>query len=398
LLLYWPHARIARRHNNDNRHERVFRLIPRHDPVMALRLNRQLMAVYSYLLVWGGVLLAMQMGIYASHTPHVPLFSSLLAFNIAVFIVIRSGVSKILPDPSLTIPQMLCAIVLVTILLHYADEMRGAMISIYFMVMMFGVFALDRAKMIAMSAVVLAAFSALIVYEYVYTPEQLVFGILFGQWSILLLGLIWFVFVGGYIHNLQQRIREQRESLRDNHSRLEDTNRQLRDTMAQLEEIAVRDSLTGLYNRRHFIDRLEESLALAARSGEPCYLALIDLDHFKAVNDQHGHQVGDAILQRFAILARDTLRRSDVLARYGGEEFIVLFPEGSASDIADVLERLREHFALSRHDDLVKGLRVTFSCGLAEWRPEDTCDTLTQRADEALYASKHAGRNQLHVS
>ncbi|WP_229145968.1 diguanylate cyclase [Alcanivorax sp. 1008] len=365
---------------------------------MALRLNRQLMAVYSYILVWGGTMLAMQLGIFSYDTPHKPLFASLLVFNAIVFALIRSGASKIFSDPSLTIAQMLSAITLVTALLHYAEEMRGAMISIYFMVMTFGVFALDRTKMIVMSAVVIVAFTGLIVYEFIYSPKLMVFSLAVGQWMILLLGLIWFVFVGGYIHNLQQRIREQRESLRDNHSRLEESHTQLHAAMEKLAEIAVRDSLTGLYNRRHFIERLEEAIAIANRSREPFYLALIDLDHFKQVNDLHGHQVGDEILVRFSTLARQTLRRSDVLARYGGEEFIVLFPDGGREGITEVLERLRESFAAMSHDDLVPGLKVTLSAGLAGWRPEDNSDSLTRRADDRLYAAKHQGRNRLQAS
>ncbi|PKM21785.1 MAG: GGDEF domain-containing protein [Gammaproteobacteria bacterium HGW-Gammaproteobacteria-14] len=356
------------------------------------------MAVYSYSLVWAGIFMGMQLGIFSPDTPHLLLFGALLAFNMLVYFLIRTGVSTLLDDPSMTVAQMLSAIVLITLLLHYAEEMRGAMISIYFMVMTFGVFALDRRKMIAMSGMVMLAFSGLIVYEIIATPEKVIFGIVFGQWSILLLGLIWFVFVGGYIHNLQQRIREQRESLRDSHSRLEETYIQLSEAMERLAEIAVRDSLTGLYNRRHFIDRLEEAIALAERSGDSFHLALIDLDHFKKVNDSHGHQVGDNILQRFANIARQTLRRSDVLARYGGEEFIVLFPEGGAEDIAEVLERLRENFSTLIHDDLVAGLRVTLSAGLANWRPGDNADNLTLRADEALYTAKHKGRNRLEVA
>lgn len=365
---------------------------------MALRLNRQLMAVYSYFLVWGGTMLSVQLGIFTHDTPHQLLFISLLAFNAVVFVLIRSGASRIFSDPSLTIPQMLSAIALITALQHYAEEMRGAIISLYFMVMTFGVFALDRSKMIVMSAVVMSAFTGLIVYEFIYDPQHLVFALIVGQWSLLLLGLIWFVFVGGYIHNLQQRIREQRESLRDSHYRLEESHQQLHGAMEKLAEIAVRDSLTGLYNRRHFIERLEEAIAIAERSQEPFYLALIDLDHFKQVNDLHGHQVGDEILIRFSALARQALRRSDVIARYGGEEFIVLFPEGSGDDIAEVLERLRETFATMPHDDLVSDLRVTLSAGLAGWRPEDDADSLTRRADDALYAAKHQGRNCLQLA
>lgn len=376
----------------------MFRLIPRDDPAMALRLSRQMMAVYSYFLVWGGTLVGIQLGVFLDDTPHLPLFASLLAFNALIFIVIRSGLSRAFQDPSLTIPQMLSAITLVTVLLHYAEEMRGAMISVYFMVMTFGVFALDRRKMLAMSLVVLSAFTGLVIYEAIYSPERLLFAIVIGQWSILALGLIWFVFVGGYIHNLQQRIREQRESLRDNQARLQEANIQLRETMEKLADIAIRDALTGLFNRRHFIERLEEAIASAERSGDTFHLALIDLDHFKQVNDRYGHHVGDAILQRFAATAREQLRRTDVLARYGGEEFIVLFPEGTAEGIAEVMERLRQTFANQRYDDLVPGLTVTLSAGLSRWERGDDADSMTRRADEALYRAKHQGRNRLETA
>ena len=376
----------------------MWKLIPADNPAMALRLNRQLMAAYSYCLVWGGTLAGIELGIFSSQVPHTLLFGSLLAFNLLVYLAIRSGLSEMCDDPSLTIVQMLAAILLITLLLHYADELRGAMLAIYFMVMTFGVFALDRRKLLLMSAVVLAAFTSLIIYEALVTPHHLVYGLVVGQWSILALGLIWFVFVGGYIHNLQQRIREQRESLKDNQVGLEATNAQLHDAMTRLADIAVRDELTGLYNRRHFIERLEHAVALSERSAQPFHLALIDLDHFKQVNDQHGHVTGDVILQRFAALARDSLRRSDVLARFGGEEFIILFPEGQQQDIADVLDRLRGRFATQSQDDLVAGLRVTLSAGLAAWRPGDTADSLTRRADEALYAAKHHGRNRLEIA
>lgn len=366
--------------------------------MMALRLSRQLMAVYSYFLIWGGTALGIQLGIFPSHTPHVFLFVPLFVFNVLVFTLIRSGVSRMFVDPSMTIPQMLAAIGLITALLHYAEEMRGAMISTYFMVMIFAVFSLGRGKMIVMSALVMVAFSSLIAYEIFYTPQQLILAQAVGQWSILLLGLIWFIFVGGYIHNLQLRIREQRESLRDNQSHLEDSNQQLREVMTKLAELAARDSLTGLYNRRHFIERLEELVAATERTGGTFHLALIDLDHFKLVNDQHGHQVGDEMLLRFAKAARGALRRTDVLARYGGEEFIVLFSQGDSADIAEVLERLRQNFASLHHDDLVTGLRVTFSAGLATWRSGDDATSLIQRADEALYKAKDLGRNRLQLA
>jgi diguanylate cyclase (GGDEF)-like protein len=297
----------------------------------------------------------------------------------------------------MTMAQMFGAIVLITVLMHYAKDMRGSMLSIYFMIMTFAVFALGRGKMIAMSAVITAAFSTLITYEYLHAPEQLILAQAIGQLLILMLGLAWFVYVGGYIHNLQLRIREQRESLRDNQLRLEESNQQLRDAMGKLAELAIRDHLTDLYNRRYFIERLEEIIANSERSHDSFHLALIDLDNFKQVNDQYGHQVGDDVLMRFAQVAYDSLRRTDVLARYGGEEFIVLFPQGSTAGITEVLERLRKKFAELSHDDLIPGLQVTLSTGLTAWQQGDDANSLIQRADKALYKAKDLGRNRLHV-
>lgn len=102
---------------------------------------------------------------------------------------------------------------------------------------------------------------------------------------------------------MQTRVRDQRENLRDAHRRLE--------------AIAVRDDLTGLYNRRHFLERLEEEISLANRNHTSLYLAIIDLDHFKQVNDNHGHHSGDEVLSRFGRIASQSLRKSDLLARYG---------------------------------------------------------------------------------
>jgi len=363
---------------------------------MTLRLNRQLMAVYSYFLIWGGTVLGIQLGLASPDTPHLFLFASLLTINAVIFALIRSGASRVFADPSMTMAQMLAAIALITILMHYVANMRGAMLSIYFMIMTFAVFSLGRGKMIAMSAVIMAAFSALLGYEHLHAPDELILAQAIGQWVILLLGLAWFVFVGGYIYNLQLRIREQRESLRDNQLRLEESNQQLREAMSKLSELAVRDHLTGLYNRRHFMERLKESIAVSERSHDAFHLALIDLDNFKLVNDQHGHQVGDEVLLRFAQVARDALRRTDVLARYGGEEFIVLFPHGNTEGITEVLERLRQTFADLRHDHLISGLQVTLSVGLTVWQQGDDANSLVQRADKALYKAKDLGRNRLH--
>src|SRR5690606_31972532 len=146
---------------------------------------------------------------------------------------------------------MVLATLAVTVILHYTSDIRGAMQSIYFMVLTFGVFALDRLRMFAMSLLILISYSSLCAYEWIPHPQSWFFGITLALWTILALGVAWFVDVGGRIYTLQQRSGEHPLTLRDNQQRVTDANAQLHRAMMRLEEIAVRDELTGLFNRRH---------------------------------------------------------------------------------------------------------------------------------------------------
>lgn len=376
----------------------MFAFIPRDDHRMALRLRRQMMAVYSYFLVWAGTFVGMQLGLFADHTPHLLLFGLTLGINVVIFALIRSGFSTRWRDPALTVPQMMLGIVLITLLLNYSRELQGAMLAIYFMVMTFGVFALTRIQMILMSLFVLACYLAMVLWRWYFSDGGILFSITFGHFSILALGLFWFVYVGGYISNLQHRVRRQRTVLEQQRTHLEDTNRQLEGALGRLEEIAIRDPLTGLYNRRHFLERLEQELARAERTGQAFHVALIDLDRFKDINDRYGHNAGDEVLRRFADVARETLRKSDLMARYGGEEFIVLFPDGRVNDIVAVMDRLRNGFSALEYGEALRNSQVTLSAGIADWAPGETSDSLIDRADRALYQAKKDGRNRIETA
>ncbi|GIX30556.1 MAG: hypothetical protein KatS3mg124_1028 [Porticoccaceae bacterium] len=155
--------------------------------------------------------------------------------------------------------------------------------------------------------------------------------------------------------------------------------------------------LTGLYNRRFADEALALGVAAAARRGEPYAVALLDLDHFKALNDTHGHRAGDQALAAVAAEFRRTLRRSDVVCRYGGEEFLVLMPGTSLAQAVEVVDRLRaavERLLLDLPDG--RRLQITLSAGVAA-HPEQGADpdNLVRWADTALYAAKRAGRNRV---
>ena len=160
----------------------------------------------------------------------------------------------------------------------------------------------------------------------------------------------------------------------------------------RLEELSVTDELTSLANRRYLMQKLEEEVRRSARTGHLFSLLMIDLDHFKEVNDRYGHQTGDEVLKRCAAILREGVRGIDFVARYGGEEFCALLLETSPTGARRAAERLRR--AVKALPDPVP----TISIGVAFWEPSGSADDLLRRADEALYKAKEAGRDRVIVS
>ncbi|KPK65900.1 MAG: hypothetical protein AMK73_01570 [Planctomycetes bacterium SM23_32] len=157
----------------------------------------------------------------------------------------------------------------------------------------------------------------------------------------------------------------------------------------ELEELSVTDELTCIANRRRFAQKLAEEVCRSGRTGHILALLMADLDHFKRVNDELGHQVGDDVLRRCAACLKGNLRTTDFVARYGGEEFCVLLLETSPEGARHAAERLR--LAVAAEPDPMP----TISIGLAVWEPGMEADELLSRADEAMYAAKQAGRNRV---
>ncbi len=160
-----------------------------------------------------------------------------------------------------------------------------------------------------------------------------------------------------------------------------------------LRELSDTDDLTGLANRRRLMQRLEEEMSRARRHGYLLSLLLLDLDHFKRVNDTWGHLKGDQVLRDIATLCHATLRQEDVVARLGGEELAILLPMTPLTDAMRLAERLRQRIA--DHDFGLDRRVVTASLGAAEYRHGDTLETLIERADQGLYVAKDEGRNRV---
>lgn len=181
-------------------------------------------------------------------------------------------------------------------------------------------------------------------------------------------------------------------------TRLTDSRRKLAASFEQVQQLASHDELTGTLNRRSLMAALERERSRAERSGAPFSIAMIDLDHFKRVNDTHGHAAGDEVLRGIAATVHDTMRATDVFGRYGGEEFLMILVGVAPALALEAMERIRAAVAAKNWSSIAPVLSVTLSAGIASHRKGETIEQLLHRADQALYQAKDAGRNTIIAS
>jgi diguanylate cyclase (GGDEF)-like protein len=194
------------------------------------------------------------------------------------------------------------------------------------------------------------------------------------------------------------RVRELNERL----ATLESANLDLLVKNSALSEISARDSLTGLYNRWYVMEKIDSEMNRSLRHGCPISLIMMDIDHFKQVNDSFGHIAGDGVLRSVGQVLRDSCRVYDVAGRYGGEEFCIVLPETRIGNTSVVAERIRERLAASRFEIGEDSVVVTASIGIAgiesvEAEAGLSPSSLIDRADQALYSAKNHGRNRVEM-
>jgi diguanylate cyclase (GGDEF)-like protein len=199
-----------------------------------------------------------------------------------------------------------------------------------------------------------------------------------------------------------EMMRERQEALSKANADLEALNASLTEAnvvrialVDQLERQTYEDALTGLANRRRLDLRLAESFALVQRHGRPLAVAVADLDHFKRVNDDHSHAVGDAVLKALATLLQSQVRQTDLVARYGGEEFVLVLSETDAESARLVCEKVRVAVEEHHWSGLAPGLALTVSIGYCADTSLDSAERMLAAADAELYAAKAAGRNRV---
>lgn len=291
-------------------------------------------------------------------------------------------------DPSLTEAQVLVALAWQPLLLAQFDSARGVMMVFYVLILLFGVFQLTPKVFVRCAIFAFFGFAAMLLFE-AYRMPMLDSSMAWLQVWVLFILLVWLCLFSSYVQAMRKRMRQRRFALQAH----QDT---LRGMMRQLEDLVATDELTGLFNRRHFLRVATRELEHTAPGGQHG-LALIDLDHFKRINDAHGHAAGDRVLQTFAAVARACLRDGDIIARYGGEEFVLLLPNTDADQFTACCERLREAFAKAEPVG-VKLENLSLSAGMTLLVAGDDLDEALQRADQALYQAKRGGRNRCDAS
>lgn len=302
---------------------------------------------------------------------------------IAVYAAIRSGWSRRFKDPALTLAQILYAITCCAAAFVIAGPARGVTLPILAIILMFGIFGLTTRQMLGVLVYSLVAFgvaSGVVAARDEPDYPPVVAAAYVGMVVVVLLSSTF----------LTTRVQSTREHLRRQKA-------ELAQALEQIRQLATHDDLTGLLNRRAMLDRMQLEQRRSLRSGSPLLIAQLDIDHFKAVNDTHGHAAGDLVLQSFADTVRRNVRDTDVLARWGGEEFVLLLCDTPAADAVALMERLRQAVQAMQVPVAQGGqpITVTVSIGLARHTPADPLAGTLERADRALYAAKAGGRNRV---
>ncbi|MES2151177.1 MAG: diguanylate cyclase [Pseudomonadota bacterium] len=312
---------------------------------------------------------------------HVAVLATLCLLTTGSFYAImRSGLNQRCSEPTLALPQMLVAQSMIAATYGISGPVRGATIVMLVLVMVFGMFNLRVSRVRLMGAYTIAVMGLVMAWRANTDPQHYRPDI---EW--LHFGLVATVMLA--ISQLSVQLMEMRTRLKSQKLALEGA-------LAHIQEMATRDDLTGLINRRCMLALLREHAMRLARGGPAFYIAMVDLDHFKLVNDSYGHAVGDEVLCAFARHARAILRNTDIIGRWGGEEFLLLLPETPPGEPTVGVERLRAGLALAAVSVAEPQLRVAFSAGFTRYIDGEPLDDTIERADRALYGAKAAGRNQ----
>lgn len=281
-------------------------------------------------------------------------------------------------EKNLRMPITLCSIGIMLFVAYLEPVTQLAFVPFLFLIMAFVMPRFLPRTILLLALITLIGYASVVAAHYVRHGSNAIFVLESVQLLVLAVTLPGFALLADRVQRL--------------HNALFKANRKIRN----IEEDAQRDALLGCFNRRYIVAALEQQKRLADETGTPLCLAVIDLDHFKRINDEAGHLGGDEVLRTFARIAQNNVRAGDIFGRYGGEEFLLVLPDTSLLAALNVAERIREQVEHFAWDKKLRN-RVTVSIGLTQQIPGESVLDLFSRTDTAMYMAKQGGRNQVVV-
>lgn len=355
---------------------------PKH--AQKLRIKRCVLASTNYLLLLGALLLleAAQV-IQISKVELCFLILTSVGIISALLLTFLSGLNLKFSDPSLTGVQLLACIIWGEILIVLYPEIRPQLLILFFPAYSFGFLRLTKKQYLSFFCFIFILYLATLIVEYFWLRTNLNVASEVVLMICFMTSIGWFTYFGGLINRIREKLHHQSNT----------------------------DFLTQQYNRKYAISLLNYLHVLCDRYQGYYSVVLIDIDHFKNINDQFGHPFGDKVLQHFSNVISKTLRGSDfllskpdshsllnsvsdsVLARYGGEEFIMILPHTTANLAKSLCERIREELGAQKSIGQNE-ISITFSAGIATYKQSDSLEMLLTKADKALYHAKNSGRDK----
>lgn len=300
------------------------------------------------------------------------------------YALIRSGWSRKCPDPAMTVPQMLFALTSAAVAYTLLGPGRGAVFPVVMVVLMFGMFQVSPRQMRWLSVYAVLLFGAAMGLMVARQHPAYPVAIEVGHFLLVATMMPAVSLLAGRLSRLRHRARLQRAELAQ--------------VLARLREHATRDEHTGLINKRHMQELMEQERQRCVRSGQSFCIAMLDIDRFKSVNEAHGYTVGDAVLRAVAQEALRHVRLCDVLCRWGGEEFVLMMGDARAPLARGGLERLHQKVSALRILHGTAAVGVTLSAGLAEHLAGESVMQTLERAERALEEAKSQGYDRVVVA
>lgn len=331
-----------------------------------------------YIVNLGVIMHSVHLGLLDLRTAQELTAASVITF-LLVFALVRSGWSQRFGDPVLTFPHALVSIALCIAAYVQLGENRGNVMILIAQTIVLAMFRLRPMQVLMLGVFTIVSLGVSIV---AMTMTNTLGGNGSSAWTHFVVGgstLLTLSLIGKWVSDIRVRIGRQA--------------RELQEAVDTVKQMATTDMLTGALNRRMMTDLAETELRLIERTGAPLCVALIDIDHFKHVNDHFGHHAGDAVLRGVAQHTQGQIRQVDKFSRWGGEEFLIMLPTIASAEAMIAIERLRQSVETLNFPGYPQ-LRITFSAGLAQALPGETLEHLIERADQALYDAKHQGRNR----